>query len=66
MSKPAVKGPMQQALDLLKLYNELDLRLVPSEPSEAQCRAGAAAGNVSPATAAAIFRAMLSADESET
>ena len=66
MSNPALKGPMQEALDLLKLYAELDLRLIPSEPSEAQCRAGAAAGNVSPERAAAIFRAMLAADESES
>ena len=65
MSKPAVKGPMQEALDLLKLYAELNLRLIPAEPSEAQCRAGAAIGNVTPEIAAEIFRAMLAADESE-
>jgi len=54
---------MKGALDLVALYAAFDLRLISAEPSEAQCRAGAAAGNVSPEVTRKIFRAMLAADE---
>jgi len=63
MRKPAPGSPIRDALDLVRLYSELDLRLVPSGPSEAQCRAGATVGNISPELAAKIYRAMLQADE---
>ena len=63
MRKPAPGSPIRDALDLVRLYSELDLRLIPSVPSAAQLRAGAAAGNISPELADKIFRAMLQADE---
>jgi hypothetical protein len=61
--RKAPGSPIRDALDLVRLYSELDLRLIPSAPSEAQMRAGAEAGNISPELAAKIYRAMLQADE---
>jgi hypothetical protein len=52
-----------QPLDAVRLYSDLDLCLVPGEPSHAQCLAGAEAGRVSPEAARLIYRAMLEADE---
>ena len=63
--RKAPGSPIRDALDLVRLYSQLDLRLIPSVPSEAQCRAGALAGNVSPELAGKIYRAMLEADEGE-
>ena len=47
----------------VRLFAQTDLRLVSGEPSRSQCRAGAAAGAVSPETARRVYLAMLAADE---
>ena len=52
-----------QALESVRLYTQLDLRLTAPEPSRSQCLAGADAGKVSPETARRIYLAMLEADE---
>jgi hypothetical protein len=65
MRKPAPGSPIRDALDLVQLYADLDLRLIPSRPSAAQRHAGAAAGNVSPEVAEKIYLAMLQADEEQ-
>jgi hypothetical protein len=54
---------LNQALAGMRLYTELDLRLVAGEPSPSQCRAGAKAGQVSPDMARLIYLAMMDADE---
>lgn len=54
---------LSQALASVKLYTELDLCLVPGEPSRSQCLAGAEAGQVSPECARLIYRAMVDCDE---
>jgi hypothetical protein len=54
---------LARALESVALYARLHLRLVPSEPHELQCEAGAEAGNISPAVARAVYRAMLAANE---
>jgi hypothetical protein len=53
---------LSQALAGVKLYTELDLRLVPGEPSPSQCSAGAKVGRISPECARLIYQAMLDAD----
>ena len=63
--RKAPGSPIRDALDLVRLYSELDLRLIPATPSEAQRRAGAQAGNISPELAEKIYQAMLQADEED-
>ena len=63
--RKAPGSPIRDALDLVRLYSELDLRLIPAAPSEAQRRAGAAAGNITPELAEKIYRAMMQADEED-
>ena len=58
MSKPSAHAP-----DILRCIMDWDLRLLPGQPSAAQCAAGARAGGVSPTVARLIYLAMLEADE---
>jgi hypothetical protein len=54
---------LSQALASVKLYTDLDLCLVPRQPSQSQCLAGAEAGRVSPEFARIIYLAMVGSNE---
>jgi hypothetical protein len=63
MSKVDPEARLSKALEKVKLYTELNLRLLPGEPTPAQCWAGADAGHISPDLARRIYLAMIEADE---
>jgi hypothetical protein len=65
MSKVDPEARLSKALEKVKLYTELNLRLLPGEPTESQCWAGADAGRVSPDLARIIYLAMIEADEAD-
>ena len=50
------------ALDMVALFNRMDLMLVPRAPTPAMLDAGAAAGKVSADEAARIYAAMMAAE----
>jgi len=50
------------ALDMVALFNRMDLLLVPRAPTSAMLDAGAAAGNISADEAARIYTAMTASE----
>ncbi len=56
-------GALDLALDVLAALSAAGLAVVPVEPTHEMVRAGAAAGDVDEAKAAAVFAAMLTAAE---